>query len=1030
MSKLQILPLWLALVTTLAGSSRLHGQTGETALDFNRDIRPILAENCFHCHGPDAATRKAKLRLDTEAGATRDLGGYTAIAPGQPAASVLLDRITHSDPDEQMPPPDSNKQLTAAEKERLRNWIAAGAPWAQHWAFVPPRRPALPTTPGSDWGHNEIDAFISQRLHRAGLAPAPPATKATLARRVSLDLTGLPPTPERVKHFERDTRPDAYERFVDELLHSSRYGEHMAWQWLDAARYADTDGYQNDGPRDMWRWRDWVIQAYNANLPFDQFTIEQLAGDLLPEPTLEQVIATGFNRNHRYNSEAGLVFEEFLLENAVDRVDTTATVWMGLTVGCARCHDHKYDPISQAEYYQLVAHFNSVPESGRAIKFGNSEPWIKAPTPQQQERLTQLTNAVAQAEAELQRQERSIAVHQAAWEETLQGDKLPAEPTVLPTGLSHHFARTEPLRLDGESGVEFEKIPNLICNGRFSIAFHATPSESGQGAILSNEKANTGRNGILVQQVNHHLRFQIISRWIAGVATLETLSPLPAGEPVHIALTNDGTQRAKGMRIYLNGKAVATRTLHNSNSNKSGKDFGDVMRAGTSPHVPGWKGTIRDLRFYNHHTLRPEEVALLAVPESAASILALTPEQRSPAQKTKLCQYFLDHGAPLALEQLCLALNAARADYLDYFDGLPTTMVMEEMPEPRPTHVRVRGVYHQKGNRVQRGVPSIFPQPPAGSPKNRLGLAQWLVSGEHPLTARVQVNRYWQQCFGRGLVATPEDFGVQGELPSHPELLDWLAVEFVDSGWDVHHLLKTIVTSATYQQQSRRTPLAATQDPDNRLLSHAPRLRLKGNRLRDQALFASGLLVERQGGPSVKPPQPARLWAEASNFRYQPGKGADLYRRSLYTYWKRTLAPPSMALLDTADREWCSVRTKQTNTPLQALTLLNEPAFVEAAVHLGQRILGHPAPDLDAKIAFGFQVVTSRNPSSAEQAVLSQAYQKYHAAFQSDPKAAQRLVTPKAPDKSRLSGTALTDRAAATALANVLLNLDEATTRE
>ena len=1016
----QILILRLMILVT--GSTLISHAA--SPIDFNSDIRPILSENCFQCHGPDADNREAGLRLDTESDAKASNNRSPAIFPGKPEASELVSRINHPDSDERMPPPESNKQLSLKQKTLLSQWIREGARWAEHWSFVPPTRPRLPAIDRNDWAENEIDHFVLAQLEQKKLPPSPRASKETQIRRLSLDLTGLPPTIPEIDAFLNDTRPDAYDRLVERLLRSPRYGEHMAWQWLDAARYADTDGYQNDGPRDMWRWRDWVIDAYNENLPFDRFTIEQLAGDLLANPTMEQIIATGFNRNHRYNSESGLVFEEFLLENAVDRVDTTTTVWMGLTAGCARCHDHKYDPLSQKEYYQLIAYFNNVPESGRAIKFGNSEPWIKSPTPDQQDRLKHLQQEIADAEKSIENADRRIEFHQQQWESEF--NSLSPELALLPEGLNHHFAAEAAITTATETGLKLEKIPNLICNGRFSIAFRLTPETVDRGAVLSNETAGTGRNGILVELHEGHLRFHIISRWIAGVASLETTETLPTNIPVHVTLTNDGTQRSKGMRIYLNGVQVSTKTLFNSNSNKSPEKFGDVMRIGFSPHVGPWKGRIQDLRFYNRQTLETDSIAILAEPNSIAELISTPANKRSLIQRAKLRSYFLSYEAPEAIKTLHQSLTRKRAAHLEYSDSIPTTMVMEESRQIRRTHLRKRGVYHQKGEIVHRGTPEILSPMPETYPRNRLGFAKWLVDGTNPLTARVIVNRYWQQLFGRGLVKTPEDFGAQGSMPSHPNLLDWLATEFVDKGWNTQHILRKIVTSATYRQSSAITISAHEKDPENVFLARAPRRRLAGNILRDQALFVGGLLVEKEGGQSVKPFQPEKLWSEASNFTYKMGKGSDLFRRSLYTYWKRTLAPPSMALLDTADREWCSVRPKHTNTPLQALTLLNENAFVESAIALGNRMHQMPGTLRD-KLIFGFRITTARFPSDPELKTLEQSLNNYRSEFEQDPVALNQLLKI---DTESTDSEPSSERAAMITLANVLFNLDETTTRE
>jgi len=1000
-------------------------------VEFNRDIRPLLSNNCFTCHGPDEAERKADLRLDTEEGATRDLGGYAAVVPGKPDQSELVLRVTDDDPDYRMPPPESNLSLSASEKKLLERWIRQGAEWEEHWAFVPPEKRPLPSVKRSDWPRNAIDFFVLARLEEEGIAPSPQADPRTLLRRVTLDLTGLPPEPEEIEAYLRQVKTEgldaAYEAAVTRLLHSLRYAERMTWQWLEAARYADTDGYQNDGPRDMWRWRDWVIEAYRKGMTFDRFTIEQLAGDLLPNPDLDQLIATGFNRNHRYNSESGLVLEEFLLENAVDRVDTTSTVWMGLTMGCARCHDHKYDPFSQKEYYQLIAYFNRVPESGRAIKFGNSEPWIQAPTEQQRRQLSRLKENLREAEARLREAEPRVAEALRDWEASKRDSETAARRFVLEEGLDHHFgAGADWIERSGENPEPLGKVSGLVGNNRFSVAFRLRPEQVERGAVLSTEAGDTRRRGLLLEFHEGRLRFFLISRWIAGVTGLETERELKPGDEVHVALTNDGTQRAQGVTVYLDGKPAATRVLHNTYSNRGKPDAEEMLRAGGSKHVGNWSGQIADLRIFSSTTLLAEEVQWLAVRSGIEEIRRKPAQSRSPEEAAKLQAWFLEHAAPEPLAGLADEVRLARDRLVRFTDGLPTTMVMEDRPERGVTRVRERGVYHKKGARVEAGVPDVFPALPPGAPDNRLGFARWLVSGEHPLTARVTVNRYWQLLFGRGLVKTAEDFGAQGSLPSHPDLLDWLAVEFVEQGWDVRQLLRKIVLSATYRQSSALRPELQVSDPENRLLARAPRLRLTGNELRDQALAVSGLLVEKPGGPSVKPYQPPRLWKEASNFTYRQDKGEKLYRRSLYTYWKRTLAPPSMAVLDTADREWCSVLPKSTNTPLQALTLLNETGFFEAARKLGERMVKEH-DSREERIRSGFVRVTAREPEEAEMTLLKRAWREYENEFSGDPAAARKLLTvgesPVEVEDSVLAATAAS-------VANVLLNLEEATTRE
>ncbi len=1013
-------PLFRASVWPVVGSLVCALASAAEPLSYNRDIRPILSENCFACHGPDQAKRKSGLRLDVREVAIQPAkSGATALIPGKPEASEALLRILSPEADEQMPPPDSGHKLTADQKELLRRWVADGAAYQRHWAYEPIRQ--APAT------GNAIDFFVRQRLQQKGLAPAPAAAPETQLRRVSLDLTGLPPTNEEAAAFRSDAQQRgldaAYEGVVDRLLRSPRYGERMAWQWLEAARYADTDGYQNDGPREMWRWRDWVIDAFNTNMPFDRFTIEQLAGDLLPQPTHEQLIATAFNRNNRYNSEEGIPIDEYLLENAVDRVDTTSTVWMGMTTGCARCHDHKYDPITQKEYYQLVDYFNDVAESGRATRPGNSEPWIKTPTRVQRAKLATFEAKVSQARAALQKAEPVIRLAQAAWEKR-PAPKAPA----LQDGLDLYFSFDAPheratakdagaslqpgvqgnaATLTDKGYFETEPIPGLIGNGRFSVAFWMKPERVEAGPVLSNEAAGTGRNGILVEMMNGRLRWNINTRWISGVSTIETQRTFTSGEWVHITLTNDGTRRAAGMKIYVNGGEQAVDVIRNTNSNTANRREGSAMRVGYSKHVGHWQGQLDELRFYTTRTLSADEAGLLAVRETPAAIVRLPGRERTPAQQRLLRLAFLEQGGTHCSQ--LEAVQKAEKALVAYEDSLPTTMIMRDLPEGRPSFVRLRGVYDALGERVQPGVPAILPPLPADAKNDRLALARWLVSPQHPLTARVTVNRHWQLLFDRGFVNTPEDFGAQGEAPTHPELLDWLAADFVASGWDVKALMKRVVMSATYRQSSALTAEHRQKDPDNLWLARAPRVRLAGNVLRDQALLVSGLLVEQQGGPSVFADQPDGLWEEASNARYTPGKGADLYRRSLYTYWKRTLAPPTMALLDAGDREYCSVKPRHTNTPLQALTLMNEPTFVEAARKLAGRMLTEGGSTDAERIAFAFRIVTSRAPTSAESQVLTAALADYRREFPAGPKA---------------------ELAAATALANVLLNLEEVTTRD
>ena len=1016
-------------------------------VDFTTEILPLLSDNCFKCHGPDSNTREADLRLDTPEGAFGDLGGgYYPIVPGKPDKSEILWHISAEDEDDLMPPPSSDLTLSASEKQLIRTWIEEGAEWEKHWSFEPVARPELPDVYQKKWPRNGIDHFVLARLEELGLSPSVEADKATLIRRVTLDLTGLPPTPEEVDAFLADKKSGAYERLVDRLLASPRYGETMALPWLDAARYADTDGYQNDGPRFMWRWRDWVIDAYNDNLPFDQFTIEQLAGDLLPNPTLDQRIATGFNRNHRYNSESGLVIEEFRLENAVDRVDTTSTVWMGLTMGCARCHDHKYDPFSTKEYYQLISYFNSITESGRAVKFANSEPWIAAPTETQLEKLLKKDARISDAKALLLSNLDDIQSAQLQWERS-EAQEV-SERDFLKQGRVRYYSfdgneagvsvlKGQPwfssgifgtaARLDGESHFLVESDPILVTEKRWSISFWMKPDSVEDSVVLSRQEGGTTRPGITVEIKDGKLQFYIMTRWVAGVTAIETEETLSPGDWMHVTVSNDGSYRAGGMRIYLDGFRAGTKVLYNTNSNKGVSAKNAKFRVGGGVVGNNFKGLIDELRIYDR-TLWEDEVTLLAVPQSVKEIVATKPKHRSSEAFLKLQGFYLHNAAAGDHQALATSFFDARLDRLKFHDALPTTMVMEELETPRKTFVRKRGIYDSFGERVERKLPEVLSQEGDSYSKDRLGFAQWLVSGKHPLTGRVTVNRYWLKYFGRGLVKTAEDFGIQGERPSHPKLLDWLADEFVRLDWDIKAMQKLIVTSATYRQSSRVTARMLEKDPENVLFTRGPRQRLSAHATRDQALAVSGLLVERLGGPSVSPYQPDRYWQDLSNMKYSPSKGEDLYRRSLYTIWKRTLPPPTMAVMDAADRESCIVSPKRTNTPLQALTMLNEKAFVEAARKFGERILNEGGSTVQDKVEFAFRTVTGRLPNSAEMSVLISAFRDYRAAYAEDIESAKKLIAvgESKPDKN-LNPSQL---AAATTFANMLLNLDEVVTKE
>ncbi len=1016
---------------------------GPSEVVFNRDVRPVLSDACFQCHGPDKARRKACLRLDTEEGAFADRGGYRAVVPGKPDESELVRRVTAAHDQERMPPASSGRKLTRQQIDTLRRWVEQGAKWQPHWSFVPPARPPLPAVKDASWPRNPIDHFVLARLEREGLGPSPEADRTTLLRRAALDLTGLPPAPAEVDAFLADDSPGAYERVVDRLLSSPRYGERMAVRWLDAARYADTNGYQSDGERTMWRWRDWVIDAFNANLPFDRFTVEQLAGDLLPRPTLEQRIATGFNRNHRGNGEGGIIPEEYAVEYVVDRVDTTATVWLGLTMACARCHDHKYDPVRQKEFYQVFAYFNNVPEQGRALKYGNSPPYIKAPTRAQQERLARLEAERAAAERRFDGLRPRLSEAQAEWETTLGPSPavqwfptrqlethLPLDGSAAGTFRDGEAAYADgrlgrAAAFDGKRFLDAGDVGDFGFYDKFTLAAWARPKGPRGGTVLSRTADTDRADGYSVCLENGKVQVHLTKRWLDDALRVETEQALEPDRWHHLTVTYDGSRVAAGVQVYVNGEPAHVKVLLDelNQSFKTSEPF--RVGAGGGPERR-FHGLIDDVRVYDAR-LSPEEAALLATADSITDVVAVAPGRRTPRQAQKVGAYFLEQHAPESVREAWRRVDELRREKERLEESFPTTMVMEEMPRPRETFVLVRGQYDKPGERVAPGVPAFLP-PPKDAPDNRLGFARWLTDPANPLTARVAVNRSWQMYFGTGLVKTVDDFGSQGEWPSHPELLDWLATEFVRTGWDVKALQRLVVTSAAYRQSSRLTPGLAQRDPENRLLARGPRLRLPAETIRDQALAASGLLAERPGGPSVKPYQPPGLVKELTGTEdYKQDHGESLYRRSLYTFWKRTVPQPTMMTFDAAGRETCVVRETRTNTPLQALALMNDVTFVEASRVLAERVMKEE-PTREGRLALAFRLLTARRPRPAELAVLRGGFEHHLAEYRRDPKAARKLVSSgESPRDERLD---VRELAAYAAVAGMILNLDETITKE
>jgi hypothetical protein len=1071
----------------------LQSAASARQIDFNRDIRPILADKCWGCHGPDATAKKIKLRLDSETAATADLGrGRRAIVPGVLGQSQLVRRITASDELMRMPPVDSGHKLTQPEIDLLVEWVRQGARWMRHWSFITPARPALPEIKNKNWPKNAIDYFALERLEREGMGPSPEADRATLIRRVSLDLTGLPPTPREIDDFLNDKSPKAYEKVVDRLLASPRHGERMATQWLDAARYADTNGYQIDGDRSAWRWRDWVIESFNRNKPFDQFIVEQLAGDLLQNATLDQKIATAFNRHHRINAEGGIVPEEYRIEYVVDRVDTTSTVFMGLTMGCARCHNHKYDPFSQKEYYQLTAYFNSIDEDGHSFDQGNSPPLIAAPTEDQQRRLRQFNQEIAQSEMRCNALAEKWAGAQRHWEKSLLAsdhanrqwfpdDKLivrapldeGSAPVFNKSDRSHHdqydrrrdepeqkfeigFKEGSPRYVESPTGrgVAFDgklyfdagihadfryKSTSKDYRERFTIAAWVYPESEGAGSILTKvsdgpaeiENQAPRAEGYGLYFLNGKIHFNMVFRWGEDALRVETAEPLPPRRWFHVAVVFDGLKSWEDrLRIFVNGQEAELKF----NQRNFFLLFGGTKNtlkigAGGGPRFR-FKGALDEARIYSR-ALGADEIAMLSCAESLEKIAAIPAANRTRAQALKIHGAFLAQAAPGELKQARDTLVELNRQKQSFEDNLPTLMVMEEMPHPRPASLLKRGAYDSPGEIVERGIPAALPPMPKEYPNNRLGFAKWLVSPEHPLTSRVAVNRFWQMLFGAGLVRTTEDFGAQGELASHPELLDWLAVEFRGKGWDVKTLLKTIVMSATYRQSSKLTPELQQLDPDNRLLSRGARFRLPAEMIRDQALFISGLLVEKLGGPSVKPYQPDGLYKDmafSGLTGYDRDKGEGLWRRSLYTFWKRTTLSPPMRIFDASAREFCTVRDTRTNTPLQSLNLMNDITYIEAARMMAERMITEGGSTPSDRGAWAFRAVTSRRPSERERQVLSSSFNKHMDYFSRHPQEAVKLLSVgERKNDGKLNASEL---AAYAAVASLILNLDELITKQ
>ncbi len=1023
-------------------------------LDYNRDIRPILSDNCFLCHGPAESTRQADLRLDDRAAAL----AAEAIMPGNPVESQLIFRINSTDPDVVMPPPDSNKRLSKAQQDILRRWINEGAEFQRHWAFVPPRK-------STDVDSNPVDFFVQRMLGSGGLSMSPESELTTLMRRVSLDLNGLPPTPEQVSEFLEDAHSRgvdaAYERVVDRLLASPAYGERMTLAWMDAARYGDTSVMHADGPRDMWPWRDWVIQAYNANMPFDQFTIEQLAGDLIPDATMEQKIASGFNRNHATSDEGGAFPEELRVEYVVDRVKTTSTVWMALTMECCQCHDHKYDPISQNEYYQFFAYFNNTADPGMQTRNGNQAPVVEVVSDERTQKLANAQSRIEQAKQELDSHRSAVEPKFIAWarQATERASNSEAPENEL-SGLAQWFPLDEAagnelknhstgavatlekgkwestdrdgskaLQLDG--GTQFvssEDSIELKGDAPFSLAAWIKSDGSSGGAVFSRMDVANSYRGYDLWIQDRKIGTHIINTWPSNALKVISKDQLKKNKWQHVVISYDGTQKSTGVKIFIDGKL--SENLVEADALNATIETHVPFRIGSRSSGANWKGGVDDIRIYNR-AISATEVPR-AKDNPVSSILATSEEKRSPEQVEILREFYLAN-EDSDYRKLSDMLAEATAHLAALNSKSITSMMMQDNPPEamRKTYVLNRGQYDSplEDQPVSVGVPSVLPSLPEGAPDNRLGLAQWLTHPGHPLTARVAVNRYWVMLFGKGLVRTAGDFGAQGMPPTHPELLDWLAVDFVESGWNVKRMIKLLAMSRTYRQSSRRPVGQQEIDPENQLLSYSPRFRLQGELIRDQALSVSGMLVDQVGGPSVKPYQPPNIWNEVSlngGLRYSPDNGEKLYRKSMYTYWKRSAPMPSMMIFDSPSREKCVVQRARTNTPLQALVTLNDPQFVEAARALAQRLIQTAADD-ESRITLAYQLCTSRRASEREQAIIMRLLSDQRQRFTDSPDQAKQLL--KVGESSRDETIDAGEHAAWTVISQMILNLDETLTR-
>lgn len=1033
------------------------GDAADAPLSFNRDVRPILADACFHCHGPDAGTRKADLRLDTEQSFFGEGGNDPVVIPGKPEASPLYDRLIADSPDDIMPPPESHKELKPEQIEIIRRWITDGAKWQPHWSFVKPEKSPLPEVSKKDRVANPIDQFIFAGLDKTALEPAPEADRRTLIRRVAFDLTGLPPTPAEVEAFVADEDPKAYEKVIDQYLASPHWGEHRGRYWLDAARYADTHGLHFDNYREMWLYRDWVIGAFNRNLPFDQFTVEQIAGDLLPSPTEDQLIATGFQRCNMTTNEGGTIDEENIALYASDRVQTLGWVYLGLTLNCAQCHDHKFDPVSAKDYYSMAAFFRNTTQGPKDGNVKDSGPILVVPTDADRPRWSALPGEITAASTKRQDRRNAARPEFDTWlasataaelEDDMPKDGLVAHLPLnegkgadlaarLPAGATYKASGELTWAAGGRFGpapvlkkatpVELGDLGNFARNEAYTISLWVRPPKDGfNGSIIARMDDNAAHRGWDILQENRNLAFHLIDTWpdnaLKVTTTRAVLSP---GQWQHLTVTYDGSGKAGGVKLYVNGVDAPLRATTDKLKGDAETRTNTPLRLGQRSTGMFYEdGQVQDLRLFTKRLAPAEAARLHQLPALNAALAA--GEKRKPEQAESLLQHYLA-ARDKAWQDLNLAVVKLEGERDTIKGRSPVTHIQEEKKDsPAMANILERGAYDMVGEQVAAAPPAVLHPLPEGAPANRLGLAKWLIDPQNPLTARVTVNRFWQEIFGTGIVATPDDFGLMGAAPSHPELLDWLALTFIESGWDTKALFKTILTSSAYRQVALATPEKIERDRDNRLLSRGPRYRLDGEMIRDSALAASGTLSTIMGGPGTKPYQPENVWETVGmgNAKYEQDKGDNLYRRTVYNYWKRMAPPASMEIFNAPNREVSCLKRDRTNTPLQALVTLNDPQFIEAARRLATLALQESKGDEEATLDLIARRLLSRPLNEAESNVMQSSRLSLFTHYQSSPEdTAALLAVGESPAEKAIAPPVL---AAWTMVCNQLMNLDEA----